>query len=337
MLTILGGLESRRTLSRRDVVGRDRQDDNATHRAFSKATLELVTELAEDKKLDPDAVVYLLCGELHDAIQNWSLQPLERIRMLLVVRYTFEAWYDFVRSRPGSSSHSFLAKETLDGVRKMVDSTIAFVRNYRDFWPKESFIPWRHGTEMVEHFFGGIRQIVKEFDALEFLQATGKVTALLELMRKFKTEAAGSRQGYHHTYNDLDDLDLVAMRTYPSDGDVSLTSFAAANTARELLSGLRMWEPVQRIASNRRNQGPQPDILVEDVLAHGTTVQDLEDHHPTKEDQGLLRTELLDSALDGLRRSTCQGVVKLDPNEREAVDRAIRLLAALDFDVEAAL
>ncbi|SGY32816.1 BQ5605_C002g01414 [Microbotryum silenes-dioicae] len=149
--------------------------------------------------------------------------------------------------------------------------------------------------------------------------ATGKVTALLELMRKFKTEAAGSRQGYHHTYNDLDDLDLVAMRTYPSDGDISLTSFAAANTARELLSG------------------PQPDIFVEDVLARGTTVQDLEDHHPTKEDQGLLRTELLDSALDGMRRSTCQGVVKPDPNEREAVDRAIRSLAALDFDVEAAL
>ncbi|SGZ31148.1 BQ5605_C047g12319 [Microbotryum silenes-dioicae] len=146
--------------------------------------------------------------------------------------------------------------------------------------------------------------------------ATGKVTALLELMRKFKTEAAGSRQGYHHTYNDLDDLDLVAMRTYPS---------------------LRMWEPVQRIASNRRNQGPQPDILVEDVLAHGTTVQDLEDHHPTKEDQGLLRTELLDSALDGMRRSTCQSVVKLDPNEREAVNCAIRSLAAVDFDVEAAL
>ncbi|KDE02146.1 hypothetical protein MVLG_07281, partial [Microbotryum lychnidis-dioicae p1A1 Lamole] len=62
----------------------------------------------------------------------------------------------------------------------------------------------------------------------------------------------------------------------------------------------------------------------------------LEDHHPTKEDQGLLRTELLDSALDGMRRSTCQGVVKLDANEREAVDCAIRSLAALDFDVEAA-
>ncbi|SGY26765.1 BQ5605_C018g08778 [Microbotryum silenes-dioicae] len=29
----------------------------------------------------------------------------------------------------------------------------------RDFWPEEVFIPWQHGTETVEHFFGGLRRI----------------------------------------------------------------------------------------------------------------------------------------------------------------------------------
>ncbi|SGY45884.1 BQ5605_C001g00352 [Microbotryum silenes-dioicae] len=303
MLTILEGMESRRTLSFRDVT-----KNSTPMRSYTYSYVASYTMPSRIGRFSPLNVSG--CCSLSG-----------------------------IRSKRGITSPEV-----------MVDSTIALVCNRRDYWPKESFIPWRHGTEMVEHFFGGIRQIVKEFDALDFFQATGKVTALLELMKKFKTEAAGSRQGYHHTYNDLDDLDLVAMRTYPSDGDISLTSFAAANTARELLSGLRMWEPVQRIAFNRRNQGPQSDILVdseEDVLACGTTVQgmelrmlwstNLEDYCPSKEGQDLLHTEMLDSALDGMRRSTCQGDVKLDPNEREAVERAIRSLAALDFNVEAAL
>ncbi|SGZ04920.1 BQ5605_C032g11098 [Microbotryum silenes-dioicae] len=302
MLTILGGLESRRTLSRRDVT-----KNSTPMRSYISSYVASYTMPSRTGRFSPLNVSG--CCSL-SGIRSRRGMTLSEVAPDLAL----------TRSSP---------KKRLMGSGRWLTQRLLSSATTEIFGQRNRSFPGGMAQKWWSTSSGVYARLIR--------QATGKVTALLELMRKFKTEAAGSRQGYHHTYNDLDDLDLVAMRTYPSDGDISLTSFAAANTARELLSGLRMWEPVQRIASNRRNQGPQPDILVEEVLARGTTVQDLEDHHPTKEGQGLLRTELLDSALDGMRRSTCQGVVKPDPNEREAVDRAIRSLAALDFDVEAAL
>ncbi|SGY54971.1 BQ5605_C006g03941 [Microbotryum silenes-dioicae] len=309
MLTILGGLELRRTLSRRDVT-----KNSTPMRSYISSYVASYTMPSRTGRFSPLNVSG--CCSL-SVIRSRRGMTLSEVAPDLAL----------TRSSP---------KKRLMGSGRWLTQRLLSSATTEIFGRRNRSFPGGMAQKWWSTSSGVYARLIR--------QATGKVTALLELMRKFKTEAAGSRQGYHHTYNDLDDLDLVAMRTYPSDGDISLTSFAAANTARELLSGLRMWEPVQRIASNRRNQGPQPGIL-EDVLAHGTTVQGSSErlglqvmhHHPTKEDQGLLRTELLDSALDGMRHSTCQGVVKLDPNEREAVDRAIRSLAALDFDVEAAL
>ncbi|SGY16077.1 BQ5605_C012g06753 [Microbotryum silenes-dioicae] len=311
LLTLLDVEESARTLYLRDVVGRDRQDDNATHRAFSEATLSLACRLHEDGKVDADAIVFLfLCGELHDAIQNRSLQPIERIKMLLTVRYTFEGWLTFERNRPGYNAQSFVAKETLDGMRKVVDTNIALIRNYRDFWPEEAFIPWRHGTEMVEHFFGGLRKVVQEFDALEFLQSASKVTALLGLMRKLKTETAGSRQGYHHTYDRLDDLDLVAMRTYPNDEEIQSTSLVAAGLAKELLLGLRMWDTIHYQKSNQ---------VEEEIPVNASEPW----HFEPEDTEPVSYLADLDRTLNGIRTKTCQGLVVLDPKERKlAVQQA---------------
>ncbi|KDE03814.1 hypothetical protein, variant [Microbotryum lychnidis-dioicae p1A1 Lamole] len=308
---------SARTLYLRDVIGRDRQD-NATHRAFSEATLALACRLHEDGKFDADAIVFLfLCGELHDAIQNRSLQPIERIKMLLTVRYTFEGWLTFVRNRPGYNAQSFIAKETLDGMRTVIDANIALIRNYRDFWPEEAFISWQHGTEMIEHFFGGLRKVVQEFDALEFLQSASKVSALLGLLRKLKTETAGSRQGYYHMYDRLDDLDLVAMRTYPSDVEIRSTSLVAAGLAKELLLGLRMWDTIRYQKSNQ---------LEEDIPINASEPWHFEpeDAEPLSYIADLVRT------LNGIRTKTCQGLVVLDSN-------AVRSLAALGLDNDAAL
>ncbi|KDE09747.1 hypothetical protein MVLG_00147 [Microbotryum lychnidis-dioicae p1A1 Lamole] len=131
-----------KTLYNRDVEKRDRQDDNAAHRAFSAATLELAADECSAGNLDQDAVVFLfLCGELHDAIQNRSLQPLERAKILLTVYYAFEGWSKFVRVFPEYSGDHFLSAATLDGVYKVVNCCIALIRIYRDYWPPEVFYP----------------------------------------------------------------------------------------------------------------------------------------------------------------------------------------------------
>ncbi|KDE03001.1 hypothetical protein MVLG_06469 [Microbotryum lychnidis-dioicae p1A1 Lamole] len=279
LLTLLDVEESARTLYLRDVIGRDRQDDNATHRAFSEATLSLACRLHEDGKVDADAIVFLfLCGELHDAIQNRSLQPIERIKMLLTVRYTFEGWLTFERNRPGYNAQSFVAKETLDGMRKVVDTNIALIRNYRDFWPEEAFIPWRHGTEMVEHFLGGLRKVVQEFDDLEFLHitrmtgstiSTSSQCGLIQTMKRFNPQAWL-----------LQDLQKSSFLVFESSEP---WHFEPEDT-----------EPVSYLAD-------------------------------------------LDRTLNGIRTKTCQGLVVLDPKERKSVENAVRSLAALGLDNDAAL
>ncbi|KDE08360.1 hypothetical protein MVLG_01400 [Microbotryum lychnidis-dioicae p1A1 Lamole] len=200
---------------------------------------------------------------MHDAIHNRDLPHAERVLMLLTVRYALEGWTKFAESQPRSSPNNFLSPQTLDGIYRVVEGYIALVRNYRNYWPQEAFIPWRHGTEMVEHFFGTLRKIVKEFDALDFLQSYAKVEVLQRAMHQLGTDAAGSAQGYHHTYQNLHNLNLTALGTYPGDGDIEAIAVKAALAANDILKGLRIWDIIEERNIEKRKQAPLPDILVD--------------------------------------------------------------------------
>ncbi|KDE02189.1 hypothetical protein MVLG_07240 [Microbotryum lychnidis-dioicae p1A1 Lamole] len=312
---------SRKILYNRDAETRDRQDDNAAHRAFSAATLELAADECNAGNLDQDAVVFLfLCGELHDAIQNRSLQPLERVKRLLTVCYAFEGWSKFVRVFPEYSGDHFLSAATLDGVYKVVNCCIALIRNYRDYWPSEVFLPWRHGTEMVEHFFGSLRKIVPEFDALDFLQAASKISLLMDFSLQVNASQTDSSTGYHHTYDDTTAINLSALGSYPSDTQIIQASQEAVRLARDLLEATKMWPNLVEAGARPPNQF-QEDIMV-DEDAHDLLVDD-----PSP-------AELVDCALDQIRNGATSDRVTLQLEEQAAVESAICALTALDIDVE---
>ncbi|SGY38499.1 BQ5605_C003g02040 [Microbotryum silenes-dioicae] len=239
--------------------------------------------------------------------------------MLLTVRYALEGWTKFAESQPRSSPNNFLSPQTLDGIYRVVEGYIALVRNYRNYWPQEAFIPWRHGTEMVEHFFGTLRKIVKEFDALDFLQSRYYSVRCINL-------AAGSAQGYHHIYQNLHNLNLTALGTYPGDGDIEAIAVKAALAASDTLKGLRMWDIIEERDIEKRKQAPLPDILVDDE-ATSTVRQGVP---PNVDEAGL------NQVLDRLRLVGSEPLpCILRREERDAILSALLSVTALDIDQEA--
>ncbi|KDE02772.1 hypothetical protein MVLG_06694 [Microbotryum lychnidis-dioicae p1A1 Lamole] len=179
---------------------------------------------------------------------------------------------------------------------------------------------------MVEHFFGTLRKIVKEFDALDFLQSYAKVEVLQRAMHQLGTDAAGSAQGYHHTYQNLHNLNLTALGTYPGDGDIEAIAVKAALAASDILKGLRMWDIIEERDIEKRKQAPLPDILVDDEATSAVR----QGVPPNVDEAGL------NQVLDRLRLIGSEPLpCILRREERDAILSAFLSVTALDIDQEA--
>jgi len=52
---------------------------------------------------------------------------------------------------------------------------VLLVKAHRDFYNQYPLVPWIHGSEMCEHFFGAARQINADFDFAELLEMVPKI------------------------------------------------------------------------------------------------------------------------------------------------------------------
>jgi hypothetical protein len=69
---------------------------------------------------------------------------------------------------------NFLADQTFAILSSLCESMVLLVKAYRDFYPLIPLLPWLHGSESVEHFFGIARQINSDFDFAELIQIVPK-------------------------------------------------------------------------------------------------------------------------------------------------------------------
>lgn len=159
----------------RDVIKRDRQDDNAVHRMFSRELLQWAVEHFPDRQ-ELHVVLYVF-GELHSVHQNRELDWIARLEMAFGARYFLGAWERFNRLQESATGNHGLHPTTTAIANEIVDALVSLVRNYRDSpkWRGEALIPWRHSTELVEHFFGSIRSLMPNPDALEFEQVSARI------------------------------------------------------------------------------------------------------------------------------------------------------------------
>lgn len=85
-------------------------------------------------------------------------------------------------------------------------------------------------TEPLEHYFGTARRYVKELDLFQFCQLTTKIATLMDLETSRKANEvkvpvkARAKQGYQHTYNEVEDIKLGALSTYPTDSQIAQIS-----------------------------------------------------------------------------------------------------------------
>jgi hypothetical protein len=237
------------TLYQRDVEKVDRQDDNAATRLLSGHTVNWL------KKRLPQAlgmVVYLFVfGELVDAYQNRQITLLARATMALRALFFLEMWERFLAAAKYPKSQHFLSPAAADITRTSVRGLLQLIIIYRDHVPGGTpLFPWLLTTEVCEHVFGICRQMVKDFNMLDFQYMVPKLFIQLPeaVLTKRCSDGKARASGYNHTYADTRGIDLQNLSTYPTDAQIGVAGERAHGEAESLWALLGI-APIQSSTS----------------------------------------------------------------------------------------
>jgi len=82
-----------------------------------------------------------------------------------------------------SVSKNFLADQSFAIFVSLAESMVLLVKAHREYYPNYPFLPWMHGSEACEHFFGMARQINSDFNYSELLQLVPKISQYTKALR----------------------------------------------------------------------------------------------------------------------------------------------------------
>jgi hypothetical protein len=85
-----------------------------------------------------------------------------------------------------SIKQNFLANQSFAIFISFCESMVLLVKAHRDYYPQIPFLPWLHGSESCEHFFGVARQINSDFDFAELIQMLPKISQYTKALRNKK-------------------------------------------------------------------------------------------------------------------------------------------------------
>ncbi len=131
-------------------------------------------------------------GEIIDSYLNRNIAPLERIRMVMTGYFFIQLWrihIEFLSQKyPGfiSMRQNFLANQTFAIFISLCESLILLIKAHREYYPQTPFLPWFHGSEPVEHFFGIARQLNPDFDFADLIQILPKISQYTKALRSQK-------------------------------------------------------------------------------------------------------------------------------------------------------
>ncbi|GBB96321.1 hypothetical protein RclHR1_27250001 [Rhizophagus clarus] len=118
---------------------------------------------------------------------------------------------------------------------------------YRDYYPQVPFLPWLHGSESCEHFFGVVRQINPDFDFAKLIQMLPKISQYSKALRNGKLnfdKERSVREGYLFDYtSELDKLTLEKLHLWPNDKQISDTIHHSYHLAQDLAEYAGMIQP----------------------------------------------------------------------------------------------
>ncbi|KIY68996.1 hypothetical protein CYLTODRAFT_350392, partial [Cylindrobasidium torrendii FP15055 ss-10] len=222
-----------------DVVNTDRQDDPAATRTHSGHTIAWLAENRDGRYTG--LIVYLfMFGEAIDAVQNRAISHYARVVMLLRLKYFVELWKLFLEQADYPVHLYFISPDAADILDIYINGLLELIIIYRDFFPGTPLLPWKLQTEVLEHLFGVCRSIVKDFTMHDFHAIIPK--AMLQLreasITKEEPDGRDRASGYSHTYNDARDINLAALRAFPTNEHLNRASteaYTQAENAFEIL------------------------------------------------------------------------------------------------------
>lgn len=103
------------------------------------------------------------------------MAPLERIHIAMTGFFFLKLWRfhieSLARKYPDfiSIRKNFLADQTFAIFSFLCESMVLLVKVYQDFYLLILLLPWLHGSESVDHFFGIARQINSDFNFAELI------------------------------------------------------------------------------------------------------------------------------------------------------------------------
>lgn len=239
-------------LYKKDVINCDRQDDGASYRLFCSSLLSQVMNSNSSENIRYRLFVYLfVIGELIDAYQNRMILHLERARMAMIAYFFLMLWRSYILSARSANSNyislekNFLATQTFNILTSLAESLILLIVSHRDFYDSYPLLPWLHGSEGCEHFFGLCRQINNDFTFSDLLYMVPKVSYIYKaytngtLNEVIKDKTSGVGYIAHYNTGTLAET-INILRQWPSDDDLLCAVHEGYQQAWDLAKVLSM-------------------------------------------------------------------------------------------------
>jgi hypothetical protein len=158
-------------LYEKDIVGYDKQDDNAANRVFSSAALR---KLLENPSENMGLIVYLfVIGELVDAYESRTMTQLERAGAVIQARLFFSSWKLFLQKMGYPLSRYYVSHAADHIFHMLIDGLLGLQLIHRDHLPSANIplLPWKHASMGNERIFAALRNIFPDISLVQVLHA----------------------------------------------------------------------------------------------------------------------------------------------------------------------
>jgi len=126
---------------------------------------------------------------LIDCYLNRQINPLERIKMAITSFFFLHFWRKHILNLSEiypdfiSLKKNFLADQSYSILISLAESIVLLVKAHREFYSSVPLLPWMHGSEAVEHFFGVARQINSDFTYADLIHLIPKIAQHSKALR----------------------------------------------------------------------------------------------------------------------------------------------------------
>ncbi|KAJ7084923.1 hypothetical protein C8R44DRAFT_894034 [Mycena epipterygia] len=233
----------------RDIFNPEKQDDGAARRLFLDRLFAFL--------VDPDGniidvtfegffVLTFIFGELFDAYMKRGMPHIERVTCIFRARHFLNIWRaNIVQSESRypdlfQKQSSFLADATFQILIRLCDQFILLILAHLEYYPDVPFLPRKHGSGFIEHFFGITRSFIEEFTFAQLLQMNKHITFRQRILSSGKfnnKKEKDSNNGYIHDCDSpLTAEEISALKQLPSRQDLDRACAVAWEEAAALAS-----------------------------------------------------------------------------------------------------